>query len=676
MDSWQQYLAESVTRTVLEIMTPDEADSPNSAPPPAFPRRVDLSSAPTPDTLVRRKIKFQGKCPAKASVKAIVLTAWALVNVHYSDTEDVVFGLAMMNHEQDQPEGEEYVQALPAAPFRFCYQPKQLVGEILASFESGKFRPHYGEGASLETISQLGADMLNATKYDNQLVIEGDTSSSASTPLDRVMNVEISPTRAGINVQAFFDLACVGRDEMQRILCTFEHMILQLAEPSNATKPLGSLSTISSSDMSQIVEWNKDLPPPSGKCLHELIAQSCTETPSAEAVCGMGMSFSYKELSCMSDRLAKLLICAHGVKPGKVVPFMFDKNPLVVPTLLAILKTGASFVPFDPAHQPEDTARLLQACDAEFAVCSRNYEHRFKEHNAEALVIDAGFFEALPVLDIPIPFVDPNSPAYVIFTSGSTGVPKGIICSHSAACTNILAHGPRETNSSESRVLAFSAFTFDISITDIFTTLSFGGTLCVPSDHEKMNDLTGAIRRMRVNHMVTTPTVAQFLDPETVPTLQVLVTGGEAMTDEFIELWADKIRLFNSYGPAECTSRASSARKSRGDKGSVIGTNMGSALWVTQSSDPNVLLPIGAVGELLVEGNILADGYLKNPDKTEETFIAAPQWLKDTFPERAHGSLYRTGDLVQQNADGSFIFIGRRDTQVRYISTYHIQLHR
>ncbi|KAK8015924.1 Phenylalanine racemase (ATP-hydrolyzing) [Apiospora marii] len=645
MDSWQQYLAD--------------------APPPAFPRRVDLSSAPTPDTLVRRKIKFQGKCPAKASVRAIILTAWALVNVHYSDAEDVVFGLAMMDQDQDQAEGEEDEQARPAAPFRFCYQPNQLVGETLASFETGEFRPHYGEAVSLESIGQLGPDMLNATKYDNQLVIEGDASSSTSTPLDRVMNVEVSPTRAGINVQAFFDLDCVGRDEMQRILCTFEHMVLQLAEPSNATIPLGSLSTISKSDLSQIVEWNNDLPPPSGKCLHELIAQSSEETPSAEAVCGMEMSFSYKELSCMSDRLAKLLISAHAVKPGKVVPFMFDKNPLVVPTLLGILKTGASFVPFDPAHQPEDTARLLQACDADFAVCSQNYEHRFKDHNTEALVIDAGFFEALPVLDIALPAVDPNSPAYVIFTSGSTGVPKGIICSHSAASTNILAHGPRETNSSESRVLAFSAFTFDISITDIFTTLSFGGTLCVPSDHEKMNDLTGAIRRMHVNHLVTTPTVAQFLDPETVPTLQVLVTGGEAMTDEFIELWADRIRLFNSYGPAECTSRASSAKKSRGDKGSVIGTNMGSALWVTQSSDPNVLLPIGAVGELVVEGNILADGYLKNPAKTEETFIKAPQWLKDAFPQRASGSLYRTGDLVQQKADGSLIFIGRRDTQIK-----------
>ncbi|KAK8022504.1 Nonribosomal peptide synthetase dtxS1 [Apiospora rasikravindrae] len=645
MDSWQQYLAD--------------------APPPVFPRRVDLASAPTPDTLVRRKIKFQGKSPSKASVRAIVLTAWALVNVHYSDAEDVVFGLAMMNHEPDESGGDDDEQSIPAAPSRFCYQPNQLVQEILDSFGTGEFRPHYGKAVSLESIGQLGPDMLNATKYDNQLVIEGDAPGSTSTPLDRVMNVEVSPTRAGINVQAFFDLSSVGRDEMQRILCTFEHMVLQLAEPSNATKPVGSLSTVSSSDLSQLKAWNQDLPPPSGQCLHELIARSCEETPSAEAVCGMGMSFTYQQLSDMSDKLARLLICAHELKPGKIIPFMFDKDPLLVPTLLAILKTGAAFVPFDPAHQPEDTARLLQACDADFAVCSNKYEHRFQQHHTEALVIDAAFFEALPVLDVTLAPVDPYSPAYVIFTSGSTGVPKGIICSHSAACTNILAHGPRESNSRESRVLAFSAFTFDISITDIFTTLSFGGTLCVPSDHEKMNDLVGAIRRMRVNHMVTTPTVAQFLDPETVPTLQLLVTGGEAMTDEFIEIWADRIKLCNSYGPAECTSRASSARKSRGDKGSNIGTNMGSALWVTQSSNPKVLLPIGAVGELVVEGNILADGYLKNPEKTQETFIEAPQWLKDAFPERAHGVLYRTGDLVQQKADGSLIFIGRRDTQIK-----------
>ncbi|KAK8117792.1 Nonribosomal peptide synthetases (NRPS) [Apiospora kogelbergensis] len=244
MESWQQYLAD--------------------APPPAFPRRVNLTSAPTPDTLVRRKIKFQGKLPHKASVRAIVLTAWALVNVHYSDAEDVVFGLAMMSHGDDQPEDGENEQSIPAAPFRFCYHPDQLVDETILSFKKNDFRPPYGNQVSLESIGQLGPDMLNAAKYDNQLVIDGDSPSSTSTPLDRVMNVEVSLTRSGINVQAFFDLSSVGRDEMQRILCTFEHLVLQLAEPSNAAKPLRSLSTVSSTDLSQIVAWNKDLPPPLG----------------------------------------------------------------------------------------------------------------------------------------------------------------------------------------------------------------------------------------------------------------------------------------------------------------------------------------------------------------------------------------------------------------------------
>lgn len=228
-----------------------------------------------------------------------------------------------------------------------------------------------------------------------------------------------------------------------------------------------------------------------------------------------------------------------------------------------------------------------------------------------------------------------------------------------------MAQEKRELIDNNTRHLAFSAFTFDISITDIFTPLAFGGTVCMPSEHEKMNDLVGCIQRMEVNHMVTVPTVAAMLSPEQIPGVKALITGGEAMPQEFINIWADKLTLINTYGPAEVASRCTSTVKKPGDRGSTIGTGLGAVCWVTRSHDPTRLVPIGAVGELVVEGAILASGYLKNETKTREAFIDAPEWHKEAFPDRHPCKLYRTGDLVIQQPDGSFDYLGRRDTQIK-----------
>lgn len=629
------------------------------APPPAFPRRHDLSIVPTPGSLLRRKIVLPGKRTSKVSLETLIRTAWSLVNVYYSDADDVVFGIATMSETEEDGD----VESATAAPFRFCMQPDQSISDCLRSVEAHDLPLICSREFTLDDIAMLGADMRNATRFDNQLVICGDAANSGSVQLDRAVNLECTFIRTGVMAQAFYDASVIDRTEMQRVLGTFDNIIQQLCEPANMAKSLAELNPISAEDLAQVKAWNKDVPEAAQQCMHHLIERQAEQNPEMEAVCALGVSLSYKELDEMSNKLAHHLI-VKGVKPGTIVPFMSAKSPLVIPVLLAIIKSGGAFVPLDPAHHWDDTAGLLESCEASFVVCSPDHQERFEDHKVDTLVFEMRLFNSLPSLGPVSITTQPQDIGYVIFTSGSTGKPKGIVCSHSAWCTNTLAHGPREFCDAQTRHLQFAAYTFDISITDIFTTLAFGGTVCVPSDQEKMNDLVSAINRMSINHCTMTPTVAQFLRPETVPTLKTLITGGETMPAEFISTWSEKVQLINSYGPAETTSRASCSLKKPGDKGSFIGTNMGAALWVTNSNDPAKLLPVGAIGELIVDGNILANGYLKNEAKTQEAFIDAPQWLREAFPDRAHRKLYRTGDLVQQQSDGSYAFIGRRDTQI------------
>lgn len=650
------------------------------APPPAFPPRQNPSAAPTPGAILRRKIRLPKGLTGEHS-QALVQIAWCLAIAFYTDAADVVTGVLTLGGGEDDgkasEDSEEWTRqgrAPAAMPFRLHMQPDQPIvaclDAVLCHTQDLARHP-----LGTEDLARLGPDLANAANFGNQLIIHGDANAADTDmeiPLDRAINLECTLARGQVTTQVFYDDAIITRTDMQRVLTTFVHLLQQLADPISldpvSNRKLGDINPASPEDVAQVADWNEHVPPPVDDCMHHTVERMARQRPSAEAVCaqGSGLSLSYEQLNAMADKLAHHLV-AKGAGPGSIVPFMFEKNPWVIPSLLAINKAGAAFAPLDPAHQWQDTQGLLQACEATFVLCSPTHQSRFEEHGVDAVVVEPALFDSLPSLGrVSVHEARPSDPGYVIFTSGSSGTPKGVICSHSAWCTNTAAHGPREFHSTETRLLQFSAYTFDISITDIFTTLAFGGTVCVPTEHERLNDLAGAINRMRVNHAALTPTVARFLRPKAVPTLKVLVTGGEEMPEEIMLLWAGVARLINSYGPAECTSRVACSLKSAGDTASHIGTRMGAALWVTRSNDAARLVPVGAVGELLVEGSIVGDGYLKDEAKTKAAFIGAPEWLRGLYPERASTArLYRTGDLVRQRPDGSFVFIGRRDAQIK-----------
>lgn len=628
------------------------------SPKPTFPPTHGLVAASAPSAL-RRRVMFSRKRSSFYSSATIIRAAWTLVNAYYSDSEDdVVFGFAVPISE----DCEDRDVSCTALPSRFRLDRSQTIVDFLQGIQDDPI-PSPQE-VTLDSIKALGSYAHDACTFQNQLIVHKNMMTAASVELDRAINVECTLTRQGAIIQTFYDPVAVETKQMQRIIDLFECFLQQLCAESSE-KIVGDLDSISRSDLQEIHQWNKTIPEPTSERMHDLIYRKVMENPEASALSSSEGNFTYRMLDDMSTRLAQHLLSKH-IGSGNIVPFMFEKSVWAVFAMLAVLKTGAAFVPLDSAHAWADTASLLESCDSNLVLCSPMHADRFRQKSVETMVIQRSFMDNLPVAQGQIvSTVNPEDAAYVIFTSGSTGRPKGIVCSHQAWCTNAVAHGAAELITPDSRCLQFSAYTFDISLSDIFTTLVFGGCVCVPSDSERMNDLAGAMVRMRVNQAALTPTVAKFLKPSDVPQLQVLKIGGESMTPEFVATWADSVLLMNSYGPAECTSRCSCTWTTASEDPAVIGKALGSALWVTQPENPHKLAPIGAVGELLVEGPILASSYLKDSVKTERAFIDSPAWLTDTFPERA-GKVYRTGDLVQYTTDGRLRFIGRRDTQVKF----------
>lgn len=224
--------------------------------------------------------------------------------------------------------------------------------------------------------------------------------------------------------------------------------------------------------------------------------------------------------------------------------------------------------------------------------------------------------------------------------------------------------------SKDSRLLQFASYTFDACITEILGALFHGGCICVPKESARMGNIAKAMNEMRVTWSFLTPSFLNLIQPRDVPTLQVLVVGGEAVTKECVDIWAEShVRLINGYGPTECCvfcfSQDISTRKSNN---ATLGRSIGSVSWVVDPTNHDILAPIGGVGELLIQGPLLSRGYLNDPEKTTAAFIESPTWLKpDTLSLKPR--LYKTGVSRPKNPElttflTSYYHVGSREVQL------------
>ena len=434
---------------------------------------------------------------------------------------------------------------------------------------------------------------------------------------------------------------------------------------SNPYQPISELDLFTQRDFEQIRRWNLAFPDKIDACVHDLLLQHAKKSPHSPAVCSWDGTLTYDELDKISKRLAHHFISV-GIGQEVLVPVCFRKSMYTIIAMVAVLRAGAAFIPLDPAHPGDRLKGIIQKAKAKFIIASPDTARLFVDTAATVINVSPFLLETLPEpFDMPLPCVRPHAAAFVLFTSGSTGKPKGIVQEHASVSTSAIAHGRALYVSSTSRVLQYAAYTFDVSMMDIFTTLIYGGCICTPSEEDRMSNITQVMNAMRVNYVLFTPSVASLVTPEDVPGLQTLALGGEAVTKENIHRWAGKVRLLNCYGPAECAASTIGELKGAAPRPGTIGRAFGCGLcWVTDPTNHNRLVPIGAIGELLVEGPTLARGYLDDIEKTKAAFIKSPTWLLDIGPYRPR-RIYKTGDLVRQNSDGSFDFVGRKDLQFK-----------
>ena len=429
--------------------------------------------------------------------------------------------------------------------------------------------------------------------------------------------------------------------------------------------PVGYINPLSNRDWEQIQRWNSVTPKKINECVHKLILQNAQNAPNSPAVCSWDGSITFSELDNYSSRVAHHL-SALGVKPEVLVPVCFEKSMWAIVAMVGIMRAGGAFVPLDPSHPKNRLHSIIQKTGAKIIVTSSDCVELFTGWMSSVVEISSLAVESFnPSLDVSLTDVHPENPAFVLFTSGSTGDPKGIVQEHASVCSGSLAHAKALNMNSQSRVLQYAAYTFDVSMMDIHTTLMVGGCVCVPSEYHRKNGIATVVKEMQVNWALFTPSFASLFVPEDFPSLKTLALGGEAVNQEIVLRWAEKVLLLNCFGPAECGA-CLIGRLYRDESHAVsIGKAFGcGSCWIVDPSDYKRLIPIGAVGELVVDGPTLARGYLGDLEKTAETFVETPVWLERIAAGKRR-RLYKTGDLVRYQADGTMIYVGRKDLQLK-----------
>ncbi|KAI9720221.1 MAG: putative NRPS-like protein biosynthetic cluster [Candelaria pacifica] len=424
------------------------------------------------------------------------------------------------------------------------------------------------------------------------------------------------------------------------------------------TCDVGELDCLGEQDETLVRRRNELIAQPQSICLHEIISNKARMRPRAPAVCAADGTLTHRELDSLSTQLAISLV-KKGVRKGSVIPLCFEKSQYMIVSFLAVLKTGAACTMLEASLPTERLLCMIRQVSARFLLSSCSQVPRFRTL-IDTIEIGQAFFDRSNSSELcDLPTCHPSDTAIILFTSGSTGSPKGMLHEHVTINTSLNALARRLKLDESTRIAQFAAYSFDLSMIEILLPLVVGGCVCVPSENSRLENLSNCMEEMSVNFAMLTPSSVKLLRPLDIPSMRMIMVGGEPITGETIHVWEPHVDLINGWGTAEC-GICSCVVVDRSVPTS-IGTFMEMGAWIVDPYNTQRLLPIGAVGELIVEGPQVARGYLDEPEKTSASFIKSPPWLK----RAPRGRLYRTGDLMRYMSDASMEYCGRRDLQVK-----------
>ena len=449
-----------------------------------------------------------------------------------------------------------------------------------------------------------------------------------------------------------------------------------VAEPRQRADELDLLADQETEQL--LADWSTGPQARAEGSIEELIAGQAKTRPQAVAVVCAGEQLTYRQLNARANQLARYLQ-SQGAAAEAAVGVCLERSLDQVIALVAILKAGGVYVPLDPEAPAERIRYVLQDTQMPLVLTRRALQRKVSGTGAQVVSLDRdwGLIDQQDGAEL-VRQPGPRQLAYVIYTSGSTGQPKGVMVERAvltAHCRAMLSEyglGPRE------RVLQFSQYSFDASLEQILPTLAAGARLIMRgTEIWSPRQLLEEVRSHQVTVMNLPPAYWQQALAEWARApqelagtqLRLVIVGGDRLGARGVQQWHDLglqgVRLLNAYGPTEAAITATLGAVGPDHERITIGRPLpGRRVYILDRGGRPV--PAGVVGELHIGGELLARGYLNQPELTGQRFVRDPA-------ARRGGRLYRTGDLARYLADGRIEYVGREDQQVK-IRGYRIEL--
>jgi len=465
-----------------------------------------------------------------------------------------------------------------------------------------------------------------------------------------------------INMLYDYQISKLDENAVDRIHCRIIEICNNVLNNPNIL--IKNIEIIDANEKNQILNtFNKtQLNHPRNIGVHELIELIAKQNPNNNAIIDNNSSITYKELLEKSDLIARNLLY-NGVKKADCIAVLFNKKDInLICSLLGVLKAGACFLAIYSDYPNDRIQYMIQDSNAKLLITNNS----FSSFDFDIPILNINNLQDTNKEDIIFPKAMNDDNAYLIYTSGSTGNPKGTVQSHNNLINFVYSfqHFLENTISTNDAMLSVTNICFDVSIAEIFTALIFGATLYLYKDlnYSNPHELAKYIMENRITFSYFPPSMLQSVYEELKEYdnifLNKMLVGVEPIKAsillDYLKL-NPNMKIINGYGPSEttiCCTMYPFNKNISPDTITPIGVPVGNSKIFIYDSNKR-LVPIGDVGEIYVQGECVGNGYINNPQATQERFDLT-------------NKIYRTGDLAKWLPDGNILFVGRNDNQVKY----------
>ena len=637
-----------------------------------------LSGTAGRDKTIRRRV-FSVEGPVRHAIRTLcgelaitentfIQTIWGILLGKLNNAEDVVFGSVVSGRPGELEGIEEMIGSfINTIPVRIPARNGITVRELLKSVQQASITGsahHYIQLADIQSQSELGSNLFdNILMFENYPVREMVEQSVENKVNMKALSLQaidifeqtnydftLTVTASGaITVKFNYNAGSYPETQIDGLQERFIRIIEKsLERPDAAVNQIDCLNE--KERRQQLVDFNDTWSDYArGKTLVDLFGEQVAKAGDALALIFDGVGLTYRELNERSNQLADFIVKKYDVRAGDLVGLQLERSDWMIVSILAVLKSGGAYVPLDPDHPQERIAYILADSKAR-------------------LVIDAAVLDEYKAdreqytRDNPSYNISPGNLAYVIYTSGTTGKPKGVMVGH-ASVVSFFENIKKTFDFTSDLIMgATTHYTFDISILELLGTLLNGIPLHLVKNTDTVN-LFEFIQQHDISALQITPSrLNQLLELDGgsldgLKKLKLLLIGGEALSvtnyNRLKEL--NSTRVINVYGPTETTIWSTCLDLHKSDGLSIGAPLLNEMIYILDRDC--ALLPPGAIGEICIGGEGLAQGYLNEPALTAEKFVPNP------FAEGQR--IYRTGDLGRWLPDGKIEFISRKDDQVK-----------